>query len=368
MNRKAVKKFFMDFYVYLCALSYYIQKRLRLTFWRFEDTKDIFVTILLRRRGIYNLRPFFHIFMTAILVSGFLLAPLLADRYPTLGRGGEDVDTPSSVLNNQTSIGDVETGTTVSDKPRDKVVSYFVAKGDTLSEIADTYGVSANSIKWLNDLTGDYLKIGQELLIPPVTGVIHKVKSGETVYSIAKKYKVDAQKIVNWPYTSFSNDETFELIAGQSIVVPDGVPPEEVAPQPVYVAQKPIAPYTGPITGGKFGWPMRGGISQYPVWYHMAVDITNPIGTPIVAAKSGKVILVQTLTWGYGKHVIIDHGDGLSSLYGHMSGFNVGVGDKVDGGRTVIGWVGLTGRTTGAHLHFEIRKNGVTQNPLSYLQ
>lgn len=359
-------RFLGEFYVYLCSLSCYIQKRLRIAFWRFEGIKDIFVGLLIRRRGIYNLRPFFHIFMLLIFVVGLILAPLLADRYPTLGRGEENTETPSSVLNEQTATSDVSIETKESVKPRDKVVSYYVAKGDTLSEIAEAYGVSSDSVKWLNDLRGDDLKIGQEVLIPPVSGVIHKVKSGETVYSIAKLYKVDAQKIVNWPYTNFSNDETFALIAGQSIVVPDGVPPEEAAP--VYVAQKPAPAYTGPVAAGKFAWPMRGGISQYPVWYHMAVDVTDPVGTPIVAAKSGKVILVQTLTWGYGKHVIVDHGDGFSSLYGHMSGFNVSVGQTVTGGATVIGWVGMTGRTTGPHLHFEIRKNGVTINPLGYLQ
>lgn len=360
-------KVLQEFYVYLCALFYYIQKRLRITFWRFESTKNIFVGIFVRRRGIYNLRPFFHIFMIFIFIAGLLLAPLLADRYPTLGRGEDYGETPSSVLNTETSLTDVETETKVSEKPRDKVVSYYVAKGDTVSEVAEAFGVSGESVKWLNNIRGDSLKIGQELLIPPVTGVIHKVQRGETVYSIAKKYKVDAQKIVNWPYTDFSNDETFELIAGQSIVVPDGVPPEEVKPV-TYVAQKPATPYTGPVAGGKFAWPMRGGISQYPVWYHMAVDITNPVGTPIVAGKNGKVISAQSLTWGYGKHVIIDHGDGFSSLYAHMSGFNVGVGQSVTGGSTVVGWVGMTGRTTGPHLHFEIRKNGVTINPLGYLQ
>lgn len=367
MKVLAVRKLWSDFYVYLCALSYYIQKKLRIGFSRFEATKDLFVGLLVTRRGIYNLRPFFHLFMLLIFVGGLILGPLLADRYPTLGRGDEAEDTPSSVLNVETSISDVETQTKESVKPRDKVVSYFVAKGDTISEIADAYGVSSNSVRWLNDISGDSLKVGQELLIPPVTGVIHKVKSGETVYTIAKKYKVDAQKIVNWPYTNFSNDETFALIAGQSIVVPDGVPPEEIKPV-TYVAQRPAAPYKGPVAGGKFAWPMRGGISQYPIWYHNAIDLTNPVGTPIVAAKSGKVILAQSLSYGYGKHVIIDHGDGLSSLYAHMSGFNISVGQTVTGGSTVIGWIGMTGRTTGPHLHFEIRKNGVTINPLGYLQ
>src|SRR5438046_8819811 len=106
------------------------------------------------------------------------------------------------------------------------------------------------------------------------------------------------------------------------------------------------------------------------MWDHRALDINEPVRTPVVATKNGKVAEVYAggWNWGYGTHVVVDHGDGSRSLYAHMSAVNVSVGSPVVGGQTVVGYVGLTGRTTGPHLHFEIRKNNVTVNPLSFLR
>jgi murein DD-endopeptidase MepM/ murein hydrolase activator NlpD len=102
----------------------------------------------------------------------------------------------------------------------------------------------------------------------------------------------------------------------------------------------------------------------------MALDIMSDVGVPVVAAHSGTITKVNVGSWdgGYGTNVIVDDGNGTQTLYAHMSGVNVGIGSQVTGGRTVVGWVGLTGRTTGAHLHFEIRKGGVLVNPWGYLQ
>jgi murein DD-endopeptidase MepM/ murein hydrolase activator NlpD len=102
----------------------------------------------------------------------------------------------------------------------------------------------------------------------------------------------------------------------------------------------------------------------------MGLDIMSDVGVPVVAAQSGTVTKVNVGSWdgGYGTNIIVDNGAGESSLYAHMNGVNVSVGQQVVGGRTVVGWVGLTGRTTGSHLHFEVRKNGVPVNPISYLQ
>ena len=102
----------------------------------------------------------------------------------------------------------------------------------------------------------------------------------------------------------------------------------------------------------------------------MGIDITSPIGTPVVSAQNGKVIKALAGVWdgGYGTNVAIDNNDGFGSLYAHMSALNVSLGDDVVAGKTIVGWVGLTGRTTGAHLHFEIIRNGVLVNPIAYLQ
>ena len=100
------------------------------------------------------------------------------------------------------------------------MLEYTVTKGDTLSGISQKYGISSDSIRWANNLdTATSIKPGQTLKIPPVTGVVHKVKKGDTVYSIAKYYNTDAQGMVDYPFNTFTNDETFELAVGQSLIV-----------------------------------------------------------------------------------------------------------------------------------------------------
>lgn len=155
------------------------------------------------------------------------------------------------------------------------------------------------------------------------------------------------------------------------LVVPDGVKPSEL---PVQRTDQNIGRqyYAGPIpvSPGGFAWPIHGGISQYPSWYHMALDLTDPVGTPIVAAENGTVSSVSVGSWdyGYGTNVWVQNANGIGTHYCHMSGVNVSVGQSVSVGSTVIGWVGMTGRTTGPHLHFEVSKNGTLISPLAILQ
>lgn len=341
---------------------HYLSRRLRRFGTWFETNKNVLVDILMARRGGYQ-RPFLHFSVSVLVVTGILAAPVLANAYP----GGNvqalaDFTPPSAVV---TSLDLSEYGvqTQISEKPRDQIISYKVQSGDTLSTIAEKFGVSVDSIKWANDLKRDSLKVGQEVKIPPVTGIVHKVREGETVYSIAKKYKTEAQKIVNFPFNDFADLDTFALSIGQTLIVPDGVMPEAAPVQPRQFA-------AGPLTAGgsgQFSWPTVGVITQYPVWYHMAFDIANPSQPPITAAGDGTVISVQYLSYGYGRHAIIDHGDGLSTLYAHMSEMYVKVGDSVSRGQ-VIGKMGSTGRSTGTHLHFEVRKNGTPVNPRSFLK
>ena len=261
----------------------------------------------------------------------------------------------------------METLTLISAKPESEVRTYTVQSGDTISTIAEKFGVTVDTIRWENNLESvKAIKVGQKLKILPVSGVLHKVARGETIYSIAKKYQVDAQVIVNWPYNSFANDETFGLAVGQELIIPDGIKPKEVPTTPRFYAQVPGA---GAITAtGQFVWPTGGKITQYPSWYHMAIDIANKDGPAVVAADSGKVIVAGWPTpWAYGNRVIIDHGNSYSTLYGHLAAIYVSVGQNVTKGQT-IGKMGSTGRSTGTHLHFEVRLNGVTQNPLNYLK
>ena len=267
------------------------------------------------------------------------------------------------------AVGEDVFGTQISQKPRDKAITYTVQHGDTVSTIAQKFGISADTVRWANDLSNDTINVGDSLQILPVTGISYKVQSGDTVYSIAKKLATDPQKIVDFPFNDFANPETFSLVTGQMLIVPDGVQPSAqpfIRPQ-VYIAQ---GPSSTSFSASGFTWPVHGIITQFASWYHEALDLAAPYGTPIVAAKSGVVTEANTGGWnyGYGNDVVIDNGGGYSSLYGHMEAVNVSPGQQVVGGSTVIGWIGMTGRTTGPHVHFEVRQNGVTVNPLPFLQ
>ncbi len=315
------------------------------------------------KRGRYN-RAFLHMATMGVLGIGVILTPFLASTYPVFSSNSQ---VSNEVIHQSIAVGEDVFRTSVSAKPRDKVIEYTVAKGDTISTIAEKFGVSDNTIRWENNLTGDDITVGDTLKILPVSGMSYKVQKGDSVYTIAKKFDTEAQKIVDFPFNDFANPETFSLVDGQILIVPDAVKPSQ---QPfirrqVFIAQGPVS-----ITSAGFTWPLRGLISQFAAWYHMAIDITSPAGTPIVAAQNGRVVSVNAGTWnyGYGTDIEIDNGAGYASHYAHLSGLNVGVGQQVEAGKTVIGWVGLTGRTTGAHLHFEVKRNGVLINPLNVIQ
>lgn len=358
--RKQIDLFFDDLRFWRDGWYHYGQRRLGRFAVRFETNKDVLVDILMARRGTYQ-RPFLHVSLGLLLLVGTMSAPILANAYP----GGVPAElnelTPSSAVVTSLDLNEYGVQTERSDKPRDQVESYIVKEGDTLMRVADKYGVSIDTIKWANDLKRDSLSIGQTLKIPPVTGIVHKVREGETVQSIAKKYKTESQKIVNFPFNDFADLDTFALNVGQTLIVPDGVQPE--APAIARIAPPPI------IAGGsgQLLWPTSGMISQYPVWYHMAFDIANPAAPGVMAADGGTVTLVEYLRYGYGQHILVDHGGGLSTLYAHLSEIYVKPGDRVARGQ-VIGRMGSTGRSTGTHLHFETRRNGTPVNPAGFFK
>ncbi|KKS79208.1 MAG: Peptidase M23 family protein [Candidatus Beckwithbacteria bacterium GW2011_GWA2_43_10] len=355
---------------FLKFLAGYLIKRGTEFLEQFEAGKGVVVEGLVAKRGRYT-RPFLHTGMTGLFLVGLLLAPVITqavgeDPNAASGKGGLSVQAGVILGMGADSL---DTTTSVSIKPRDSVVIYLVQSGDTISSIANKFDVSIDTLRWQNDLKSiDAIKPGDKLEVPPVTGMIHKVKRGETIFSIAKKYDVTAQQIINWPFNSYADDETFELAAGQVLVVPDGVKPAEILWDPKrYVAQ--TTPNAGAVSAtGQFIWPAGGTISQRYVWYHRGIDIANKSGPLILAADSGKVTMAG---WpdagGYGNRVMIDHGNGFQTLYAHLSGISVTAGQTVNRG-DVIGRMGSTGRSTGTHLHFEIRTGGSIVNPLEYLK
>ncbi|MBI3559959.1 M23 family metallopeptidase [Candidatus Gottesmanbacteria bacterium] len=358
--RDILHEFSDDLYLWARGWSLYIEKKLRRFGVGFEHTKELVVDLLLARRGTYQ-RPFLHFSLGVLFMVGVVSAPILANSYPGTRAGNlEDITSPSASVISLDDPALYGIQTTISEKPRDQMITYIVASGDTLSTIAQKFGVSVDTIKWANDLKRDSLSVGDELKIPPVTGIVHKVREGETVQSIAKRYRTDAQKIVNFPFNDFADLDTFALNIGQTLIVPDGVQPE--APAIV----RPLPPVFAGGTG-QLLWPAGGIITQYPVWYHNALDIANPTAPGIAAAEAGIVTDVEYLRYGYGQHVIVSHGDGLATLYAHLSEIYVKPGDQLSRGQ-ILGRMGSTGRSTGMHLHFEVRKNGVIVNPMPFLK
>lgn len=355
------------FILFLRSGTSFLGRRVRYGVLKFENFKTWFATKLYQKRGRLA-RPFSHIGMGGLTIIGLAIAPVIANGYSNIFGGQFDADTYNRgvVL---ASYDTVETSTIISDKPRDKVVNYHVKAGDTVSQIAKKFGVSSDTIRWQNNLSSlDDIKPGQILEILPVTGILHKVKKGETVYSIAKKYESNPQAIVDFPFNSFTNDETFALAIGQDLIVPDGVMPQQKLWSPrTYIAKK--TPDAGAVTAsGRFVWPTGGVITQRFSWYHKGLDIANRSAPGIVAADAGTVIVAG---WpdhsGYGNRVMIDHHNGYVTLYAHMQKIYVQVGQNVNRG-DLLGQMGSTGRSTGTHLHFEIRYHRVHQNPLNYLK
>ncbi len=214
------------------------------------------------------------------------------------------------------------------------------------------------------------LKEGQELRILPVDGIRHRVAKGETIATIGKKYGLEGaavQAIVDFPFNDFVNDETFELATGQYLMIPGGQKPKEAA-APTATFARVLTPDAGTVSAtGDFIWPAAGMITQGYSFYHKAIDIASGGGGPILAADSGVVTASGWDSSGYGNRVIVDHGNGSRTLYAHMRVLNVTEGQSVNRG-DVLGEMGSTGRSTGTHLHFEVRQDSVLLNPMDYLK
>lgn len=238
----------------------------------------------------------------------------------------------------------------------DQIYLYTIRDGDTIADVSKMYGVSANTILWANDLSSkSSLKAGQVLVILPINGVKYTIKSGDTVESIAKKFKSHTENI-----TRFNNLEDGKLVVGTEIIIPDG----EMTSSSVASTVTSYPATTNGLILGYFIRPIAGGIKTQNVHGHNGVDIGAKIGTTIRATADGKVILARVGGWGggYGNYVIIQHPNGMQTLYAHMSTVNVSVGDSVSQGDS-IGAVGNTGDSHGAHLHIEIHKKGGANPP-----
>jgi murein DD-endopeptidase MepM/ murein hydrolase activator NlpD len=282
---------------------------------------------------------------------------------PNPGKGGGDITIIGAALLPESGTAGRLVETSDDGAPlSDQISIYSVHKGDTLSQIAKMFGVSVNTIVWANDLAGSVVTEGQTLTILPVSGVRHTVKKGDTLKSIALLYKADVREVAQ--FNDLADD--VKLAIGDEIIVPDGdasghssVLPLARKAVPAGYSANPTARLRGvggPDLSGYFNRPVYGGVLSQGLHGYNAVDFAANRGTTIVSAAAGTVIISRNSGWngGYGKYVVISHANGTQTLYAHLSEAVAYEGGHVEQGQ-LIGYSGNTGKSTGPHLHFEVR-------------
>ena len=344
----------------------------------------IFFLILLTISGIFPITNINNINSPSITVNplGFTsvisTAPTVITSIdktsdPTINLKFDEIANPNTLNghshshNEQTLATQAETPSTSTEKPSASRIAmylnYSVRSGDTISSIAKKQNIASESIIWNNIHVHDpdELTPGDKLLVPWVDGIIHAVRSDDTVSEIAVRYDATIEDILTFPANKLSDPES--LLRDTMIFVPGGrkvTPASTIRPVPGVI----------PEQSGLWFWPAMGPITSYfSAWHPLGMDIGLLQNTPIVATKPGVVQFVggdPLVSYGY--YVIVDHGDGYESYYAHLSSWpkRIQSGAWVEQGE-VIGYSGNTGRSTGPHLHFEIRHNNQVIDPLAFL-
>jgi murein DD-endopeptidase MepM/ murein hydrolase activator NlpD len=251
--------------------------------------------------------------------------------------------------------------------------THTVESGDTLGQIAETYGLNLSTILWANDLTyTSTLNLGQEITIPPKDGVSYTVESGDTLSSIASDYSITTADIMSENGLTSAN----RLSIGDELFLPNAEPPSPASTTrttasitTLFTPPEPTstAPSTSAPSADGWVWPTDWRvITQYYGWRHTGIDVDGHYETNSYAARGG-VVVYSGWRNGYGITVEIDHGDGFMTRYAHHAQNYVSVGDVVYAGQA-IAQTGTTGFSTGTHLHFEIIKGGRFLNPLDYVR
>lgn len=234
--------------------------------------------------------------------------------------------------------------------------SYTLQQGDTLSEIASKHNLRMDTLIAYNSIrNARRLQVGMTIKIPNVDGVLYKVKSGESIKQIAKKFNVAFTKILD-----INDLESSTIKAGQEIFIPE-------ATMSRFDLKKAM--------GELFLFPCAGRFTSYFGYridpftrrrgFHNGIDLANRMWTPVGAAMDGR-ILRTGYNRVYGNYVIVGHGQGYQTWYAHLQKWTVRKGQWVRQGQR-IGYMGNTGRSTGAHLHFSIFHYGKPKNPIRYL-
>ena len=255
---------------------------------------------------------------------------------------------------------------------RNSIVYYTVKSGETISSIANAFGLNVNTILWANNLSErSLIRPGDKLTILPQNGVIYTVVKGDTVGKIARKYGIGENLLIS------ENNLGNSIAIGQKIIIPGGrlITSTSVAANTtktnnytgISVIKDLVKAPAAKASDNSMLWPTVGHrITQYYSWSHTGLDIANKVGTPLYASAAGKV---EFAGWsnGYGYNVLINHGGGKKTRYAHASKLFVKAGQSVDRGENIAA-MGSTGWSTGPHIHFEVIVNGVKYNPLNYVK
>ena len=266
--------------------------------------------------------------------------------------GGGDI----TIINNNSLLPDSGPMGTIADIEErmgsDQISVYVVREGDNLSQIASMFNVSVNTIVWSNEIgKGGKITPGQTLVILPISGVKYEVKKGDTLKSIANKLKGDLDEIIKYNDLSIVD----KLKEGQTIIIPNG----EIVP----VQQVKYGTKTNPYRGGGgqyyvgyYNRPILEGYKSQGLHGYNGVDLADSCGEPVMASAGGDVVISREGGWngGYGKYVVVSHNNETQTLYSHLSSVIVSSGWHIAQGQ-VIGYIGSTGKSTGCHLHFEVR-------------
>jgi murein DD-endopeptidase MepM/ murein hydrolase activator NlpD len=269
--------------------------------------------------------------------------------------------------------------TVVPRRSRVDVETYTVDFGDSVFAIAAEFDITPETLLWanyeiLND-NPDFLEPGMQLNIPPIDGVYYRWQQSDTLDSVAAHFEAIDEDIVNWIGNRL--DLLNPVIEpGVWIMVPGGqrefrqwiVP--AIARGSAGVSKTTYGPgacggpYTGLYGSGAFVWPSPiHEIIGNDYWSgHLGLDIASDSSTPVYASDSGVVVFSGWANGGYGYIVMVDHGSGYQTLYGHLSQTTVYCGQSVSAGQT-IAYGGSSGNSTGPHLHFEVRLDGGFVNP-----
>lgn len=261
------------------------------------------------------------------------------------------------------------------DKPRYKIDEYRVSRGDSIFAISEGFKLKPETVLWANyDVLQDdphSLKPGQVLKIPPTDGIYYQWKENDTLDTVANEFKASVDDILNYPGNSIDLSNP-KIDSGSWVMIPGGqrefvqwlVPTVAKGASGTSSTSQNACP-GGAVGSGGFVWPADAHtLSGNDFWSgHLGIDIAAGEGAPVYAADSGVVTMAQNgYNYGYGNVIQIDHGNGYSTVYAHLSVIGVGVCTSVGAGQW-IGSAGNTGNSQGAHLHFEVRQNGGFINP-----